>query len=82
MVRYTFQVIVTIHVFAKYCVIIEAHIGMMQGTQTTTKQTYNFEEMHEKEKKTILGIETQSSLIGHMIEEETNLVIPTRMTSI
>ena len=54
---------------------------MMQGTQTTTKQTYNFEEMHEKE-KTILGIETQSSLIGHMIEEETNLVIPTRMTSI
>ena len=71
----------TIHVFAKYCVIIEAHIGMMQGTQTTTKQTYNFEEMHEKE-KTILGIETQSPLIGHMIEEETNLVIPTRMTSI
>ena len=72
----------TIHVFAKYCVIIEAHIGMMQGTQTTTKQTYNFEEMHEKKEKTILGIETQSSLIGHMIEEETNLVIPTRMTSI
>ena len=71
----------TIHVFAKYCVIIEAHIGMMQGTQTTTKQTYNFEEMHEKE-KTILGIETQSPFIGHMIEEETNLVIPTRMTSI
>ena len=72
----------TIHVFAKYCVIIEAHIGMLQGTQTTTKQTYNFEEMHEKKEKTILGIETQSSLIGHMIEEETNLVIPTRMTSI
>ena len=56
MVRYTFQVIVTIHVFAKYCVIIEAHIGMMQGTQTTTKQTYNFEEMHEKEKKLFLAL--------------------------
>ena len=51
MVRYIFQVIVTIHVFAKYCVIIEAHIGMMQGTQTTTKQTYDFEEIHEKERK-------------------------------